>query len=100
MPADQRAVVKQAVALGLADTKVAVADMTAQEAAIPVSQRDGIARRFRQSIEAAARKADRASRISGQGAGQAAGGQGAGAQVPTVRQEQDQGSQDRDGGGR
>jgi len=35
------------VALGLADTKVAVADMTAQERRFHI-QRDGIARRFRQ----------------------------------------------------
>jgi len=57
MPADQRAVVKQAVALGLADTKVAVADMTAQEAAIPYPNEMGLLGGFVRSIEAAARKA-------------------------------------------
>jgi len=51
------AVVKQAVALGLADTKVAVADMTAQEAAIPYPNEMGLLGGFVRSIEAAARKA-------------------------------------------
>jgi len=49
--------VKQAVALGLADTKVAVADMTAQEAAIPYPNEMGLLGGFVRSIEAAARKA-------------------------------------------
>jgi len=43
------AVVKQAVALGLADTKVAVADMTLRSGD-SISQRDGMSG-FRQSIE-------------------------------------------------
>jgi IS5 family transposase len=50
------AVVKQAVALGLADAKVAVADMTAQEAAIPHPNEMGLLGGFVRSIEAAARK--------------------------------------------
>jgi hypothetical protein len=51
------AVVKQAVALGLADAKVAVADMTAQEAAIPYPNEMGLLGGFVRSIESAARKA-------------------------------------------
>src|SRR5664279_6440928 len=51
------AVVKQAVALGLADPQVAVADMTAQEAAIPHPNEMGLLGGFVRSIEAAARKA-------------------------------------------
>ena len=51
------AVVKQAVALGLADTKVAVADMTAQEAAIPHPNEMGLLGGFVRSIESAAHKA-------------------------------------------
>jgi hypothetical protein len=51
------AVVKQAVALGLADAKVAVADMTAQEAAIPHPNEMGLLGGFVRSIEAAAHKA-------------------------------------------
>jgi len=57
------AVVKQAVALGLADTKVAVADMTAQEAAIPYPTRwDCSAVSSGQSKRRHAKR-DRASRI-------------------------------------
>ena len=48
------AVVEQAVALGLADTRVAVADMTAQEAAIPYPNEMGLLGGFVKSIEAAA----------------------------------------------
>ena len=51
------AVVKQAVALGLADPKVAVADMTAQEAAIPHPNEMGLLGGFVKSIAAAAKKA-------------------------------------------
>jgi len=51
------AVVEQAVALGLADTRVAVADMTAQEAAIPYPNEMGLLGGFVKSIEAAACKA-------------------------------------------
>jgi hypothetical protein len=51
------AVVKQAVALGLADTKVAVADMTAQEGAIPYPNEMGLLGGFIRSLEAAAGKA-------------------------------------------
>lgn len=47
-------VVEQAVALGLADTKVAVADMTAQEAAIPHPNEMGLLGGFVRSLEAAA----------------------------------------------
>jgi len=50
------AVVEQAVALGLADTKVAVADMTAQEAAIPHPNEMGLMGGFVRSLEAAAGK--------------------------------------------
>src|SRR5512141_1718979 len=50
------AVVKQAVGLGLADSKVAVADMTAQEAAIPHPNEMGLLGGFVRSIEAAARR--------------------------------------------
>src|ERR1017187_264173 len=50
------AVVKQAVALGLADAKVAVADMTAQEAAIPYPNEMGLLGGFVRSIGAAAKK--------------------------------------------
>jgi hypothetical protein len=51
------AVVKQAVALGLADPKVAVADMTAQEAAIPYPNEMGLLGGFIKSIETVAKKA-------------------------------------------
>lgn len=50
------AVVTQAVALGLADTKVAVADLTAQEAAIPHPNEMGLMGGFVRSLEAAAGK--------------------------------------------
>ena len=50
------AVVEQAVALGLADTKVVVADMTAQEAAIPHPNEMGLLGGFVRSLEAAAGK--------------------------------------------
>jgi hypothetical protein len=53
-------VVEQAVALGLADSKVAVADMTAQEAAIPHPNEMGLLAGFVRSIESAARKAGQA----------------------------------------
>jgi hypothetical protein len=53
-------VVEQAVALGLADTKVAVADMTAQEAAIPHPNEMGLLGGFVRSLEAAARRAGQA----------------------------------------
>jgi len=53
------AVVKQAVALGLADARVAVADMTAQEAAIPHPNEMGLLGGFVRSIEAAAKRAGR-----------------------------------------
>ena len=51
------AVVTQAVALGLADPKVVVADMTAQEAGIPHPNEMGLLSGFVRSIEAAAGKA-------------------------------------------
>jgi hypothetical protein len=51
------AVVKQAVALGLADSRVAVADMTAQEAAIPHPNEMGLLGGFVNSIAAAAKRA-------------------------------------------
>ena len=51
------AVVKQAVALGLADPKVVVADMTAQEAAIPHPNEMGLLGGFVRSVQAAAGKA-------------------------------------------
>lgn len=50
-------VVEQAVKLGLADAKVAVADMTAQEATIPYPNEMGLMGGFLRSIEKAARKA-------------------------------------------
>ena len=50
-------VVEQAAALGLADTKVAVADLTAQEAAIPYPNEMGLMGGFLRSVEKAARKA-------------------------------------------
>jgi hypothetical protein len=50
------AVVTQAVALGLADPKTVVADMTAQEAAIPHPNEMGLLGGFVRSIEAAAGK--------------------------------------------
>jgi hypothetical protein len=50
-------VVEQAVKLGLADAKVAVADMTAQEATIPHPNEMGLMGGFLRSIEKAARKA-------------------------------------------
>lgn len=49
-------VVEQAVELGLADTKVAVADMTAQEAAIPYPNEMGLMSGFLRSIEKAAQR--------------------------------------------
>lgn len=49
-------VVKQAVKLGLADSKVAVADMTAQEAAIPHPNEMGLLAGFIRSVESAAKK--------------------------------------------
>jgi hypothetical protein len=51
------AVVKQAVGLGLADSKVAVADMTAQEAAIPHPNEMGLLGGFVRSVQAAAKRA-------------------------------------------
>ncbi len=51
------AVVKQAVALGLADPKVAVADMTAQEAGIPHPNEMGLLGGFVKSVAAAAKRA-------------------------------------------
>src|SRR5450432_3822044 len=53
------AVVTKAVALGLADPKVAVADMTAQEAAIPHPNEMGLLAGFLRSVEAAAGKVGR-----------------------------------------
>ncbi len=53
-------VVEQAVALGLADTRVAVADMTAQEAAIPHPNEMGLLAGFVRSVESAARRAGQA----------------------------------------
>jgi hypothetical protein len=53
------AVVEQAVALGLADSRVAVADTTAQEAAIPHPNEMGLLGGFVGSIETAARKVGR-----------------------------------------
>jgi len=50
-------VVEQAVKLGLADTKVVVADLTAQEAAIPHPNEMGLLGGFVRSLEAAAGKA-------------------------------------------
>jgi molybdopterin converting factor small subunit len=49
-------VVEQGVALGLADTKIAVADLTAQEAAIPHPNEMGLLGGFVRSLEAAAGK--------------------------------------------
>jgi hypothetical protein len=49
-------VVEQAVKLGLADPKVAVADMTAQEAAIPYPNEMGLLGGFIRSLEGAAGK--------------------------------------------
>jgi transposase-like protein DUF772 len=49
-------VVEQAVKLGLADARVAVADMTAQEAAIPHPNEMGLMGGFLRSMEKAARK--------------------------------------------
>jgi hypothetical protein len=51
------AVVKQAVDLGLADSKVAVADMTAQEATIPHPNEMGLLGGFVRSVQAAAKRA-------------------------------------------
>lgn len=51
------AVVKQAVGLGLADAKVAVADMTAQEAAIPHPNEMGLLSGFVRSVQTAAKRA-------------------------------------------
>jgi hypothetical protein len=53
------AVVEQAVELGLADPRTAVADTTAQEAAIPHPNEMGLLGGFVRSIEAAAGKAGR-----------------------------------------
>jgi hypothetical protein len=53
------AVVKQAVALGLADATLAVADMTAQEAAIPHPNEMGLLGGFVRSIAAAAKRTGR-----------------------------------------
>jgi hypothetical protein len=50
-------VVEQAVKLGLADAKVAVADMTAQEATIPHPNEMGLMSAFLRSIEKTGRKA-------------------------------------------
>jgi len=50
-------VVEQAVKLGLADAKVVVADLTAQEAAIPHPNEMGLLGGFVRSLEAAASKA-------------------------------------------
>jgi len=50
-------VVEQAAALGLCDPRVAVADMTAQEAVIPHPNEMGLMGGFLRSIEKAARKA-------------------------------------------
>jgi hypothetical protein len=50
-------VVQQAIGLGLADPTVAVADMTAQEAAIPYPNEMGLLGGFIRSLEAAAGKA-------------------------------------------
>lgn len=50
-------VVEQAVELGLADAKVAVADMTAQEATIPHPNEMGLMGGFLRTIERASRKA-------------------------------------------
>lgn len=52
-------VVKQAMALGLADPKVVVADMTAQEAAIPHPNEMGLLGGFVRSVAAAASTAGR-----------------------------------------
>ncbi len=49
-------IVEQAVKLGLADTKVAVADMTAQEATIPHPNEMGLLAGFVRSVESAAGK--------------------------------------------
>jgi hypothetical protein len=49
-------IVEQAVKLGLADASVAVADMTAQEAAIPYPNEMGLLGGFLRSVEKAARK--------------------------------------------
>lgn len=51
------AVVKQAVALGLADPSMAVADMTAQEAAIPYPNEMGLLGGFIRTVEATAGRA-------------------------------------------
>jgi hypothetical protein len=52
-------VVEQAVKLGLADARVAVADMTAQEATIPHPNEMGLMGGFLRSVEALGRKAGR-----------------------------------------
>jgi hypothetical protein len=49
-------IVEQAVKLGLADARAAVADMTAQEAAIPYPNEMGLLGGFLRSVEKAARK--------------------------------------------
>jgi len=54
------AVVEQAVSLGLADPKVAVADTTAQEAAIPHPNEMGLLASFVRSVESLAGKAGQA----------------------------------------
>lgn len=53
-------IVEQAVKLGLADAKVAVADLTAQEAAIPHPNEMGLLSGFLRSVEKAGRKAGKA----------------------------------------
>lgn len=53
-------IVEQAVKLGLADAKVAVADLTAQEAAIPHPNEMGLLGGFLRAVEKAGRKAGKA----------------------------------------
>ena len=77
------AVVKRAVELGLADPCLAVADMTAQEAAIPHPYEVGLLGGFVRSIADAAKRAGR----------HVPGSQGACAEGPAFRQEQEQGGQ-------
>jgi len=81
-------------ALGLADTKVPVADMTAQEAAIHIPTRWGLLGGFVQVIEAGARKAGQSFKDflgKAQGKLRAAKEQ---VRRYDCSQEQDQGSQD------
>jgi hypothetical protein len=95
------AVVEQAVALGLADPRVAVADTTAQEAAIPHPNEMGLLASFVRAVQSAAGKAGQAIRrfvgvphptrrhpTGCEGCGQAEVGPGAGPQVPPVREDQ------------